>query len=300
MRRFPMREGGAPDDAALSGDAVHFYIEAQTRMPQFYMPYEHTHSVLEFYYLHQGQCMYMINGSYVHLREGDIMIVAPHVRHNTSYTGRTASERIAVYINTEYLPEEVTCGVFGLRDMLSGSGKRILDHAGRTLIMNVLGRMADEQASPEQHSETLLSLYSGELLIQVLNHSTPAQDIFIPMTAMEPDIEKALHLIDTRFSQPLTLKSVSVQLGLNPAYFSHKFRVSTGHTFKEYLNNARIRQATHQLIVSDDSITKVAMDCGFTSSNYFKDLFRRYMGCSPRDYRKRATVSSKYGSGTAK
>ena len=34
------------------------------------------------------------------------------------------------------------------------------------------------------------------------------------------------------------------------------------------------------------TITKIAMLCGFGSSNYFKDLFRASTGRSPREYRK--------------
>lgn len=47
------------------------------------------------------------------------------------------------------------------------------------------------------------------------------------------------------------------------------------------------------LLSTDDSITKIALACGFSGSNYFKDLFRREMGCSPREYRRMAGTSSK-------
>ena len=40
------------------------------------------------------------------------------------------------------------------------------------------------------------------------------------------------------------------------------------------------------LLIPDNSITKIAMLCGFGSSNYFKDLFRASTGRSPREYRK--------------
>ncbi len=279
--------------------SVDFYIEAQTRTPSFYMPYEHTHSVLEFYYLRTGHCLYIINGAYVRLDAGDIVLVAPGVHHSTSYTGTTPSERIAVYINTDALPPHLADQVPELFRMLQTSDKRITDKTGRPIIEELLRRIAKEQFSPSPSSNVLLSLYVSELLIQTLNHSTRAKDLFISMKDMQSDIEQALQIIDTRFSQPLSLDTIASELKLNPVYFSHKFKTTTGHTFKEYLNNVRIRNATHQLLVSDDTITKVALDSGFSSSNYFKDLFRKYMGCSPREYRKQATVSSKFGSGTA-
>lgn len=279
--------------------SVSFYIEAQTRTPSFYMPYEHTHSMLEFYYLRSGHCLYIINGAYVRLQAGDIVIVAPGIRHSTSYTGNSASERVAVYINLDALPANLSQNVAGLESILTGSGKLITDKNGKSVIEEILQRIAKEQSSPSHGSETLLSLYVGELLIQTFNHSTSANDFYISMKDMEPDIELALHIIDTNFQQPLSLESIAGELKLNPTYFSHKFKLATGYTFKEYLNNVRIRNATHQLLISDDSITKVALDSGFSSSNYFKDLFRKYTGCSPREYRKQSTLSSKFGSGVA-
>ena len=88
------------------------------------------------------------------------------------------------------------------------------------------------------------------------------------------------------FQQPLTLEEVAGYCNLSPTYFSRKFRLITGQTFKEHVNYIRLRQATQMLLMTDNSITKIAMLCGFGSSNYFKDLFRASTGRSPREYRK--------------
>lgn len=272
--------------------SVSFYIEAQTRTPSFCMPLEHLHSVLEFYYLRSGHCLYIINGAYVHLTAGDIVIVPAGVPHSSRYTGSTPSERIAVYINTNDLPEQLLRQVDGLPDLLSVAGKRITDKGGNFILEDILRRIAEEQCAPGRNFRALLSLYISELLLQTLNHSVPAGDAFISVKNMEPDIEHALHIIDTRFRQPLSLSILAAELRMNPVYFSHKFKLVTGYTFKEYLNNARIRSASHQLLISEDSITRIALDNGFSSSNYFKDLFRRYMGCSPREYRRRTAAAA--------
>ncbi len=272
--------------------SVSFYIEAQTRTPSFCMPMEHMHSALEFYYLRSGHCLYIINGAYVQLTAGDIIIVPAGVSHSSQYTGSTPSERITVYINTKDLPEQLLRQVDGLSDLLSVAGKRITDKGGNFILEDILQRIAREQCAPGRNNHALQSVYVSELLLQTLNHSVPAGDAFISVKKMEPDIEHALHIIDTRFRQPLSLNVLAAELRMNPVYLSHKFKLVTGYTFKEYLNNARIRSASHQLLICDDSITKIALDNGFSGSNYFKDLFRRYMGCSPREYRRRLSGSA--------
>ena len=54
----------------------------------------------------------------------------------------------------------------------------------------------------------------------------------------------------------------------------------------------RIRQASQMLLTTDDSVTKIAVSCGFNSSNYFKDCFRRINGVSPRAFRKQSETHS--------
>ena len=52
-------------------------------------------------------------------------------------------------------------------------------------------------------------------------------------------------------------------------------------------NEAAVRAIT-LLTETDDSISAIATACGFSSPNYFKDVFRRVIGMPPTEYRCRA------------
>lgn len=73
--------------------------------------------------------------------------------------------------------------------------------------------------------------------------------------------------------------------GLSPSYFSKKFRAVTGMGMKEYLSYVRLEHASKELQSTDHSITEVAINSGFSDSNYFKDAFKKMYGISPRAYR---------------
>ena len=73
---------------------------------------------------------------------------------------------------------------------------------------------------------------------------------------------------------------------LNPSYFSSKFKSVNGIGFKEYHNNVRIIRAEKLLLETDMSITEIAMKCGYETSNYFGDAFRRINNCSPSQFRR--------------
>ena len=54
----------------------------------------------------------------------------------------------------------------------------------------------------------------------------------------------------------------------------------------DYLLHYRIRQSIPLLVQGKDSITDISLQCGFSSPSYYTKLFRKFMGCTPREYTK--------------
>ncbi|MCC8026483.1 MAG: AraC family transcriptional regulator [Clostridium sp.] len=55
----------------------------------------------------------------------------------------------------------------------------------------------------------------------------------------------------------------------------------------EFLNSFRLKLSSERLINSEDSITEIALSCGFNHLSYYSELFFRSYGCTPSEYRKR-------------
>ena len=92
--------------------------------------------------------------------------------------------------------------------------------------------------------------------------------------------------ITDNYDKALTLNDIADMAGLSYTYLSKKFKITTGMRFKEYLNYVRLKQAATKLATTGLSVTEIAMSCGFNDSNYFKDVFKKTYGLSPRYYRK--------------
>ena len=58
-------------------------------------------------------------------------------------------------------------------------------------------------------------------------------------------------------------------------------------TVSEYLMDLRIRKSLRLLESDGLSVTDAALASGFSSSSYYTEVFRRYMGCTPREYLQR-------------
>jgi AraC-like DNA-binding protein len=68
-------------------------------------------------------------------------------------------------------------------------------------------------------------------------------------------------------------------------HFIEVFRAGFGETPKKYLLRQRIEEAARRLRDTDQAITRIALDLGFSSSQHFARAFRQLKGCSARDFR---------------
>ncbi len=106
-------------------------------------------------------------------------------------------------------------------------------------------------------------------------------------------IARAVTYIDANYHFSLSYKDVAREMGISPSYFLNLFKKETGTTFVDYLTSVRIDAAKQSLLTSDSSITQIAFDVGFNSSNYFSSIFRKLVGASAKEFRDSRVLSPK-------
>jgi AraC-like DNA-binding protein len=73
---------------------------------------------------------------------------------------------------------------------------------------------------------------------------------------------------------------------LSTSRFFQEFKTATGMTPKDYLLRLRVEEAARQLRKAPTRpVTCIAHELGFSSSQYFATVFRRYLGVSPGEHR---------------
>ena len=91
--------------------------------------------------------------------------------------------------------------------------------------------------------------------------------------------------IDRHYADDITSKSLSELFFLSHAHFCRKFKETIGFSPAEYINGVRVNEAAKLLNAGGMSVTEIAARTGFSNSNYFGGVFKKYMGVSPREYR---------------
>jgi AraC-like DNA-binding protein len=89
-----------------------------------------------------------------------------------------------------------------------------------------------------------------------------------------------------RLQQPWTLDSMATHCGLKPTAFVEYCRRMTNMSPISYLTRCRLDLAAQRLRAEMHvPVTRIALECGFNTSQYFATCFRQKYGQSPRAYR---------------
>ncbi|MEH6584577.1 MAG: AraC family transcriptional regulator, partial [Halioglobus sp.] len=104
--------------------------------------------------------------------------------------------------------------------------------------------------------------------------------------------ESVAHM-ELHFRDPLRLDELAERAAMSPNHFLRVFRKLYHATPANYLIRLRVQHARDLLRDPDISVTRVALESGFSDGNYFSRQFRKVVGQSPRQYRK--ALASGYG-----
>ena len=95
--------------------------------------------------------------------------------------------------------------------------------------------------------------------------------------------------IEENYSDNISLKSFGEKYFINSAYLGQLFKKQFGCSFKDYLNNVRVRKAAEMILNTDKKIYEIAGDVGYKNMEYFINKFEEVYGVTPTRFRKRST-----------
>ena len=99
-------------------------------------------------------------------------------------------------------------------------------------------------------------------------------------------MQRALSYIRNHYGEHITLDEVARAVHLSPSYFSRLFKLETGKTFSEYLQDIRIDQAKGYLRRWDYPMADIAEQTGFFDQSHFIKAFKQATGMTPGLYRR--------------
>lgn len=98
-------------------------------------------------------------------------------------------------------------------------------------------------------------------------------------------MKKILRYIHRNYNEKIIIKDLCEQVSMSEGHFCRFFKQMMRQTPVEYINAYRINTAAQTLRETNQKILEVAMSVGFDNLSYFHSIFKKYMKCTPSEYR---------------
>jgi len=241
----------------------------------------HHHAELEFNLVTQGAGLYLLANRRYRIRRGDLLWLFPAQEHVLIEQSPDFEmwigvfkpkvvRRIATDANAQVLRQTNPVGEFCRR----------LAQRDLTWLAELFAKIVAAQEPPE-HFNTGLDY----ALLAAWRHFQNATDVSVQ--DVHPAVEKAARLIRDETTAS-GLGELARRSGLSPARLSRLFKQQTGIALVDFRNRQRIERFL-QLYGAGQRMTLLdaALDAGFGSYPQFHRVFKRVMGISPGEHRRK-------------
>lgn len=155
-------------------------------------------------------------------------------------------------------------------------------------IKEYIEKLFTENNFPREGSDTKIKGLSYMLMTRLIRNYKVENPDILKKKKKQLKISSILSYISTYYAQDLTTAELAKKFYLSEYYFCHFFKSETGMSPMTYINKVRAEKAAVSLRTTDLPISEIALLVGLNDSNYFSKIFKKYMGTTPREYRKRA------------
>jgi AraC-like DNA-binding protein len=179
----------------------------------------------------------------------------------------------------------------GLRDFQNYLGKRGLTHDIEPNCQTAIRELAELIDDPRIYTGSALLIAEIRAKLHVvLIEAWKAQDKRLGERHNSEVVEEFLQLLHGDPYAELNIGDVAGELGYSRGYLHDRFRKEVGMSPSDYAQRLRIKRCCQRLTATEESVTDIAIEFGFGSSQYFSRVFRKYVGTTPSEYRSQMLI----------
>lgn len=241
----------------------------------------HMHTDIELFYVMEGQIDFTLEEKQYRMEKEDFLIVNVDKRH--SYIAKKDVLIACLHISYAELSKMIKQNMifFWCNTVLEEN--EMYDE-----VRNILKKIVSEQFHNKGKDEIYMNYLYYELLHVLTNDFLLNKEDKI-FKAEEHKFDDRKHkiaeYIRLNYDKPISLNELAKKLYLSNAYLSKYIKKQFGMSFIDYVNSVRLNYAVSQLLYSDKSVVRIAMDTGFASSAALNKVFKEKYNITPTLYR---------------
>lgn len=258
----------------------------------------HAHDFYEIGYVEDGEGLHYDGKEFETVKGGSFVLISPDTEHCFSsresnsvpwlmvydclFTTDFFKEAVREYLNIEECKNSALYGILKKKEpfclLLSDNADKEIKY-----YIDAIKRKRDISLG---NINIIVKNLLVNMLIEIGNIYDSQLSLAKSTQKTTLGIEHLIRYINVNIDIDLSLELLAAQIHMSPAYLSRYFKKKTGKSISEYIMELRIKKAQDLLLSTTHSITDVCFLCGYSSIANFRKYFKKYVGMSPREYRK--------------
>ena len=255
----------------------------------------HWHKEIELTLFLSGKMEYRVNDEVYEMEAGEALFG----NSNTLHAGFQKENRECHYLSITFHPRFLygyeksilqTKYVNYITENKNWSSLKLSEHVEwqKQIIINMkeIYRLSKENVDDYELQVQMLLLEIWQKLYQYFSSLPEQKQVTVKNVER---IRSMLEFIQEHYDQNIGLEDIAEHVNICKSECCRFFKKHMNMTIFEYLMYLRIQNSL-SMLEKDESITSAAGKVGFASTAYYGQIFKRYMNCTPREYKKRVLI----------
>ncbi|MEI2805625.1 GlxA family transcriptional regulator [Albidovulum sp.] len=133
------------------------------------------------------------------------------------------------------------------------------------------------------HGPDLATAVADQMVYNAVREASAEQRVSLQSRhgTRNPHLMRAVALVRQNIEDPLSPGRIAGALAISTRQLERLFLRHLGTSPKRFIIETRLMRARNLLVQTDQSITEVAVACGFTTPSHFSKVYRAHFGVSP-------------------
>ncbi len=250
---------------------------------------EHSHPTFEVSIILEGTFTYIIDKKQITLTSGDLIIIPPRQKHSWKLHDDTTT--ISSFMcSISWKGEGPRRKKIDLLNSIEKRQYKIKKFANyEVCIRNIIDLLDKRVTFREDELRNLQKNSYIYLLRTLLPELSESEYLRKEVDYKNKDqlIDQVKHYIFDNLSRPISLDELQKNFGYSKEHLNRVFKKHQKMTIGQFIMNRKIELASKRLTTSHVDIKTIALELGFSDVNYFYAVFKKIIGRSPSEYRKR-------------
>ncbi len=247
---------------------------------------EHFHQNVELCYVLQGRAEIQMGNEQVILFEEGVYVVNANKKHCI----RLSEDGLLVKISISF---ELMADILGALDVRFLCNSNLGDSEQYDLLRNKIKKLLTHYVNTNGSTSDFGHISICYEILDVLTINFLVRDTDLRSRdedSISTRIAQINNYVRGNYKGELSLKDLADKLYLSEAYLSRFFKKTYGMSFLKYVTNIRLSHAYDELMYSDEPITKIAFNNGFSTVALFNKSFKQVYGQTPSEARKQIEI----------